>query len=586
MEFYRIRQTHYDKQQSVITCEFDQGFHEEERTSLPDEPDLYGGQNLYAYPWDKSSLKSMPIDLQQFKKLDAYASKVNVTSSVKDLVSVLLQEAHNDLEKLRAIWIWICCHIEYDVKGYHDKTSRSCKPIDVLRSGKRVCAGYVGLFQQMCSIAGIQCKELSGYSKGLGYKPGHVFRGDTDHAWNAVFLHGRWHLLDSTWGSGTVDDSCTKFTFRQDDFYFLTHPALFITDHFPEDHEWQLLKPRLCLQQFERNIRFRSEFYAQGLVAATPATTVIQTENGKATIFIESRSPTLFLFKLNEAEENCLMTLQRNGMKLEAYPQQTGAHSLQIYSKLFKDMKESYSHVLEYSLMCNSVDKSICLPKGLIQPVGPSWLSEQAGILKALPSGPIIHTDDGCCVITFTRTKDLHFFATLQSDSSRIPEDMMRRHVWKACQGNQAELKVHLPHAGHFALLIWANKTSDSDSHQCALSYLLSCPNKSVTWPVFPQRFANWEDDYELVAPLAGVLPANCQVQFKLKLPGIVQANVECGGKILPLTLSKAGFWEGACNTSGGKKAELQEHLACLRRQREEAKADEEKIKELLPTPT
>lgn len=31
-----------------------------------------------AYPWDKSSLKSMPVDLQQFEKLDAYALKVSL----------------------------------------------------------------------------------------------------------------------------------------------------------------------------------------------------------------------------------------------------------------------------------------------------------------------------------------------------------------------------------------------------------------------------------------------------------------------------------------------------------------------------
>nr|XP_056702426.1 kyphoscoliosis peptidase-like [Euleptes europaea] len=521
--------------------------YEEEGSSLPDE------QDLHAYPWDKSCLKSMPIDLQHFKNLDAYAAKVNVRSSVEDLVSVLLQEAHSDLEKLRAIWIWICHHIEYDVKAYRNEAERFCEPMDVLRSGKGVCAGYSKLFEQMCSVAGIQCKEVSGYSKGHGYKLGQVFGRKTDHAWNAVFLHGRWHLLDSTWGSGIVDDSCAKFTFRYKDFYFLTHPALFIADHFPKDHEWQLLKPSLTLQQFERNMRSRSEFYTEGLVAATPATTVIQTENGKATIVIETRSPVRFVFELNKVRENCLMTLQRNEMKLEVYPQQTGTHCLQIYAKHFKDTKESYSLVLEYSLKCSSVDKSICLPKGLIQPVGPSWLTEQAGVLKALPPGPVIHTDDGRCTITFTLTEDLDFFATLEADNSRIPEDMMKHHIWKTCRGNQAELKIYLPHAGHFALLIWAKKTFDPGSHKCALCYLLSCPNKSVVWPVFPQSFTNWEDGYELVAPLAGVLPANCQVQFKLKLPGVFQARVKCGEKSLPLILSEAGFWEGAFNTSGGK---------------------------------
>lgn len=55
--------------------------------------------------------------------------------------------------------------------------------------------------------------KLSGYSKGYGYTVGQAFEGDSTHAWNAVYLEGRWHLLDSTWGSGNVDTS-GKFTFR------------------------------------------------------------------------------------------------------------------------------------------------------------------------------------------------------------------------------------------------------------------------------------------------------------------------------------------------------------------------------------
>jgi len=36
---------------------------------------------------------------------------VTVKSGLEELVSDLLQEAHSDLEIVRAIWIWICHHI-------------------------------------------------------------------------------------------------------------------------------------------------------------------------------------------------------------------------------------------------------------------------------------------------------------------------------------------------------------------------------------------------------------------------------------------------------------------------------------------
>lgn len=36
---------------------------------------------------------------------------MTVKSGLDELVSDLLQEAHSDLERVRAIWIWICHHI-------------------------------------------------------------------------------------------------------------------------------------------------------------------------------------------------------------------------------------------------------------------------------------------------------------------------------------------------------------------------------------------------------------------------------------------------------------------------------------------
>lgn len=39
---------------------------------------------------------------------------------------------------------------EYDVVGYHNKSQLSSKPIDVLQTGKSICEGYAGLFEQMC----------------------------------------------------------------------------------------------------------------------------------------------------------------------------------------------------------------------------------------------------------------------------------------------------------------------------------------------------------------------------------------------------------------------------------------------------
>ncbi|XP_074860280.1 kyphoscoliosis peptidase [Carettochelys insculpta] len=509
-----------------------------------------GRKDLHAYPWDKSNLKSMTLDLQQFEKLDAYASELSVKNGVEELVKTLLQPARTDLEKVRAIWMWICHHIEYDVAGFHNKDQRFCEPKDVLQRGKSVCAGYAALFQQMCSIAGVQCMKLLGPCKGYGYRPGQPLTEDNEHAWNAVYLDGRWHLLDSTWGSGIIDDSCSKFTFQYNEFYFLTHPALFINNHFPDNSNWQLLKPALTLKEYEGNMLYNCNFYKLGLVTAHPDTPAFQTVNGKAAISIASRAPLSFMFHLNGIEEHGLMTLKKNGMKLEIYPQKTGNHKVRIFAKPPKGSENQYNGVLEYTLECSSVDTNMCFPKDLHQPVGPSWYTERQGFLRPSHPDPIIHTSDGQCAITFTLGKDLSVLPSLHSDNTSLTEDMTRRHVMQIRRGNQIEFKIRLPHAGKFVLKIFAKKKSDPGNYTYIFNYLISCPNTKVTWPLFPQNYNNWAEGYELLEPLAGILPANSNVQFKIKLHSIVKALVQAANTSR-LTLSKDGYWKGTCNTSG-----------------------------------
>uniref|UniRef100_A0ACB8FAG3 Uncharacterized protein n=1 Tax=Sphaerodactylus townsendi TaxID=933632 RepID=A0ACB8FAG3_9SAUR len=438
----------------------------------------------------------------------------------------------------------------YDVVGFYNKDQLSFKPNDVLQSGKSICEGYAGLFEQMCSIAGVQCMNLSGHSKGHGYRTGQTFTEEYDHAWNAVYLDGRWHLVDSTWGSGSIDDCFSKFTFRYNEFYFLTHPALFINNHFPDNSNWQLLKPTVTLKQFESNMLYKSDFYKMGLLAAHPEEPIIQTVNGKVAITVESRSPMLFMFELKGAKEYSLMTLKRSGMNLELYPQKTGSHKLQIFAKPSKGSEELYNCVLEYTIECSSVDRNVCFPKALHQPVGHNWSSERQGFLKPSQRGPIINTNDGRCDLSFILSKDLSVLASLHSDSKSLTEDMSRRHILQVCQGNKVDFKIHLPHSGNFALKIFAKKKSDPGNYNYIFNYLISCPNADVKWPVFPQTYSKWAEGFELVEPLAGRLTANRNIEFKLKLHSIAKAFVQCE-KMCPLSLNKEGYWEGSCSTSG-----------------------------------
>ncbi|KAM4771187.1 kyphoscoliosis peptidase-like [Rhinophrynus dorsalis] len=502
----------------------------------------------YRYPWDRSNLKSLQIDLKALKELDAYASKINTNKTIDHLVKDLLRNAHTDLEKTRAVWMWICHHIEYDTEGLKNLSKVSTDPNDVLRTRKGVCAGYSSLFERMCSIAGVKCKTVSGHAKGAGYKVGQEFTGDSNHAWNMVYLEEGWHLLDSTWGAGHVNDN---FTFAYDEFYFLTHPALFIENHFPIQKEDQLLETHISLKQFEQMAHHKSHFYSLGLLSSQPNKAIVQTVKGKASFTIESRHHMLFMFDLNKTETPGLIRLMDHGMNLDVYPQKTGQQVLQIYAKA-EDAEGSYNWVLGQIIDCKAVDTSMKIPKCLHNPVGPSWLSEKAGLLHPSHPDPVIHTEDGCCAISFTLEKDLSLFSTLDSDEIKMTSDMRHRHILQRQTKNKVEFKVRVPQSGTYVLHVNL-KVENRDEYTSQCNYLISGTNSTMKWPIFPLQYTTWAKHYELVEPLDGILPENCTVFFKLQIPGVTGVSVR-GKTIFSLTLSDQGYWEGNCSTTGSKE--------------------------------
>ncbi|KAG7235783.1 hypothetical protein INR49_002170 [Caranx melampygus] len=209
---------------------------------------------------------------------------------MKAIVQSIAQGARNELERLRAIWVWLCHNIEYDVSGYLGHSEKLSSPEEVIAAGRGVCCGYSNLCTEMCREVGIECQEVPGHSKGIGYRQGQSLKNvKSDHLWNAVLLGGQWFLLDACWGAGRVDMEHESFVKRTsselslkpvcslhllpprfDDFYFLTDPEEFIDSHFPDEEKWQLLDRPIPLEEFERRVFKTSTFFTMGLRLIQP----------------------------------------------------------------------------------------------------------------------------------------------------------------------------------------------------------------------------------------------------------------------------------------------------------------------------
>ena len=206
-----------------------------------------------------------------YRTIDWEATRINA-NSVEALAVKLTSSYKTDLEKTRAIFSWIAQNISYNYKPSFARTGRTrpniihpveeaedtssvLKPLNliiaenVLKKRTAVCDGYARLFKTLCDYANIPCEIINGYARNDMGRVGRNFK--CNHSWNAVKLNGKWELVDVTWASGYLLWSNDQFVSHYDDQYFLTPPAQFAIDHFPEDPQWSLLAEPPIMKEFQ-----------------------------------------------------------------------------------------------------------------------------------------------------------------------------------------------------------------------------------------------------------------------------------------------------------------------------------------------
>ena len=191
-----------------------------------------------------------------YDKIDEHARKAptKLRHSLEKLTAYLIEPAENDFEKVRAFYVWLADNVAYDVAALNPKDRPDQEDVArVLKSRRAVCHGYALLFKNMCELASVRCHFVAGWSKRLGGRNGIEIPG-TGHAWNAVWIDDKWHLIDATWGAGTIGRKKGKklaFTKKFSDHWFLTAPRNFANTHAPYNPAWQLMDCPIPWETFE-----------------------------------------------------------------------------------------------------------------------------------------------------------------------------------------------------------------------------------------------------------------------------------------------------------------------------------------------
>jgi hypothetical protein len=207
-------------------------------------------------------------------------------ASAEALAAQIENDFSSETDKVRAIYKWLTLNINYDIETYYNGQSsvnfsytnqedlqRKLAAINThtinqtLRSNKAICEGYAQTFRKVSELVGIPSLFISGYSKSAIGDIDNIPQHE-DHAWNAVKINGKWHLLDATWGSGhTLGKGWVQ---KFDDYYFLTNPDDFALTHLPKETGFLFTEKEITTEEFYSTPIFKKAFSLNKLQLLAP----------------------------------------------------------------------------------------------------------------------------------------------------------------------------------------------------------------------------------------------------------------------------------------------------------------------------
>ncbi len=138
--------------------------------------------------------------------------RINWNKNMKaiKLAKELTKNAKTDEEKVSIIDQYIMSNIQYDDDKINTISSDYVPNIDdILESSKGICYDYSVLFAAMLRSVDIPTKLVNGYKDDI----------DAYHAWNQVFIDGKWITVDTTYDDSLMEKNINTFLMKDEKDY-------------------------------------------------------------------------------------------------------------------------------------------------------------------------------------------------------------------------------------------------------------------------------------------------------------------------------------------------------------------------------
>jgi hypothetical protein len=191
-----------------------------------------------------------------------FANPESVLPSVVSSLLGSLPTGSSPYLKVKVLHDWICYNIAYDTADQGSGKSDAQDYASVLKAKKATGTGYSNLMKKMCDLAGIGAKAITGCLK----DPDYGFDGKTvqsNHAWNSVFVNGRWQLVDCALDAGYIDGKVWLRHYST--AYLFLAPVPFLYSHLPDEAKYQYSMPTLTSDAFIQEAYIPGKFYQYGL---------------------------------------------------------------------------------------------------------------------------------------------------------------------------------------------------------------------------------------------------------------------------------------------------------------------------------
>ncbi len=205
----------------------------------------------------------------------------DIESSIKSVAEYIARQESDPYLRIKALHDYVINRVSYDFQALGTGIQPSQDSQTVFSTRKAVCGGYANLFMALSQAIGINTAVIIGnIRQDLGstnsismktqqfIQTGRLNSDDklTLHAWNAVKVVDNWQLVDTTWDD--INSSQNPSLYKSD--YLIPPPEVMITDHLPEQSDWQLLHRPINQDYFEKQLILAPQSFAENLQVLSP----------------------------------------------------------------------------------------------------------------------------------------------------------------------------------------------------------------------------------------------------------------------------------------------------------------------------